>query len=83
MQCCNLNYKNITVQAQNTAHSVTKLCCYAVHKMQVKHTLISSGVNCSLKVVGNPGPTLCPTSCGLIILKYGESACVTFTNLGT
>lgn len=48
-----------------------------------KVTFFSSGLNWILNVVGSPGPTLCPTSCGLITLKYGESACVTFTNLGT
>ena len=32
-------------------------------------TLLSSGLNWTLNVVGSPGPTLEPTSCGLMILK--------------
>ena len=46
-------------------------------------TFFSSGLNFIRKVVSMPGATLCPTSGGLIILKYGEFVSVTFTNLAT
>ena len=47
------------------------------------NTFFSSGVNWMMKTVSIPGATLCPTSWGLMILKYGESVWVTLTRRAT